>query len=274
MESESWIVAAIGAVGVALATVIPWVIKFFSSRSESSRTQRADTIREWGEYADRQEQRIIILDRRIEELTERYDKKILDLMMRYDAKLAEQEVRRAAEVKALTDRQTLCVQENAEQRGEIKLLQATVARLQMVTGDQLTGSSMPGLVVADLKGIIKEASPAMTAILHWPIKELVGQSVERLIPKRFLEKHREGMRAIVTSGKPPWPERVLLTYALTKQGDEVPVRIRLYGWQVGTTDWLISAEIQRRLSTGDSSVIKKTDLSEALSEEARRGEGE
>lgn len=274
MESESWIVAAIGAAGVFLTAVMPWIIKFFGSRSEASRTNRADTIREWGEYADRQEQRIIILDRRLEEATARSDRKIEDLTARYDAKLAEQEVRRAEEVKRLTEQLTLLVKENAEQKGEIKLLQATVARLQMVTGDQLTGSSMPGLIVADLRGVIREASPAMLAILHWPPRELVGQSVEKIIPERLREVHRKGMAAIVTSGRPPWPERVILTYALTKQGDEVPVKIRLYGWQVGAKEWLISAEIQRRLSSGDSAIIKKEDLSEAIAEDARRGEGE
>src|SRR5207249_1722454 len=75
----------------------------------------------------------------------------------------------------------------AEQAGEVRLLQITVQRLQAVTGDDLTAALQPAIVTADLEsGVIRQASPAITPLTHWLVKDLIGKSVEVLIPERFL----------------------------------------------------------------------------------------
>lgn len=134
--------------------------------------------------------------------------------------------------------------------GEIRLMQQSIRHIESHTGLVLP-SRMPGLVVADLDGTIKTASPALAPILHFLPQDLIGKNIEIIIPERLRDQHRAALAKVKMLGQPPWPEKTLLTYGLVKEGTEVPVTVRLYGWQAPGGSWLISAEISRRVSSAE-----------------------
>jgi PAS domain S-box-containing protein len=202
---------ALGGVITAVGAV---VVNLLATRHRLDKEARADTLKEWQELTDR-------LQRRVDDLN--------------------------AEVLRLQKSHARCQVENAELRGELKLLQATVQRLQGLAGDEPPTTTQPAIITTDLDGVIRQVSPAVTPMFHWLVRELIGKSVEVLIPGRYAEAHRRGMEAIRTTGVPPWAERVILGHGLTKDGQEFPVTVTLSGWQ-DKGKWMLSAEVRRRVS--------------------------
>lgn len=163
--------------------------------------------------------------------------------------LKEKDATQETEIKELHKAHHKCELENADLKGEIRLMQSTLRRLQIATGDTPPASVIPGAIVADLDGNIKVATPALTLILHWMPNDLKGKNIEMIVPERLREQHRIGLKRIKDLGQPPWPEKTIITYALTKEGSEIPVAINLSSWQTQGGDWLLSAEIRPRQTT-------------------------
>lgn len=126
--------------------------------------------------------------------------------------------------------------------GEMRLLQSTVQRLQAITGDTMFTSISVAQITADMDGKIKVAT-GTPALLHYLPHELAGKNVEILIPKRLRQQHKKSLELLKQSQQPPWSEKTLTTFALTREGIEIPVTINLTGWQ-HEGSWMISAEIK------------------------------
>lgn len=191
--------------------------------------RRADAIDEWKEYAGDLKKQIGDQGTEIRALTAQ----VFSLHDAHATAIA---------------RGSACEARAAALEGEIKLLQTTVQRLQGLAGDDAPAVQSPGVIVAGVDGMIKQVSPSVTPLLHWMAKDLLGKNVELLIPERFLEKHRAGMKALASGGSPPWTEKVILGYANMKDGGEVAVAITLAAWQ-DRGAWLISAEVKKRSAT-------------------------
>lgn len=171
-------------------------------------------------------------------------------------KLEAKDATQETEIKELQKARHSCELENVGLKGEIRLMQASLRRLQVATGDTPPVTSLPGMILCDVNGIVKMLTPALVAILHWFPKDLIGKNVEAIIPERFKEKHRAGMKKIKETGQPPWSERTIIGYGLTKEGDEVPVSINLSAWKTDGGEWLISAEIRQRYSAQGEEIPK------------------
>src|SRR5262245_46110562 len=208
MESEAaWV--ALGGLSTAAGAVL---VNVLTARQRAERQSRADALKEWRELTNQ-------LQRRVDDLS--------------------------AEVFRLHESNTRCQAENAELRGELKLLQATVHRLQGLAGDEPPATIQSAIITAGLDGVIRQAGPAVTPLLHWLVKELVGKNVEVLITERYREAYRRGMERIRETGVSPWPERAIVGHGLTRDGQEVPVVITLSGWRDRGT-WMLTAEVYRR----------------------------
>jgi PAS domain S-box-containing protein len=167
-----------------------------------------------------------------------------------------------AEIKTLKDRETkttdeiinlyksnsACREENALQKGEIRLLQAALNRLQSHTGTEAPGATVGGIVIADTTGTIKVVSPALAPHLGWLAKDLVGKPIEKMIPERHRQEHLSAFSKLVDNKQVPWSDRVILTEALNSMGQEVPVAITLSSFQTPGGDTMFSAEIRKRVS--------------------------
>lgn len=206
-----------------------------TGEQESVRVTRADAISEWKEYADRLEKRLDAADADIKHGREQHE----------------------ADYRQWAEKQGLCQKEAAELKGEVRLLQSVVQRLQGLARDEAPPVSVPGLIIADISGTIKEFSPSLTPLLHWLPGQMRGKNVSVLAPERLREAQAAGLRKVAETGQPPWTERVVLTHALTREGEEVPVSITLSGWQTEKGDWLLSAQIQRRSPAEQPSGILK-----------------
>jgi PAS domain S-box-containing protein len=206
-----------------------------AGEQESVRVTRADAISEWKEYADRLEKRLDAADADIKHGREQHE----------------------ADYRQWAEKQGLCQKEAAELKGEVRLLQSVVQRLQGLAKDEAPAVSVPGLIIADVNGTVREFSPSLTPLLHWLPAQMRGKNVSVLVPERLREAQAAGLKKVAETGQPPWTERSVLTHALTREGEEVPVTITLSGWQTEKGDWLLSAQIQKRSPVEQPSGILK-----------------
>ncbi len=197
------------------------------ARETARRMRRADSLSEWKAIAEKLQEDADTLMKEVRDTKAEHSKEIRQLQADHGK----------------------CLVENAKRDGEIRLLEATVRRLQGLTGDEAPSVITPAVIIADLDGTIFDASPAIAPILHWLPKELRGKNVELLVPERLRQQHQLGLSKAKAGGPLPWTEKAILTHAREKNGGEVPVAINLYGWQDRTGNWLVSAEIKLRQAT-------------------------
>lgn len=88
-------------------------------------------------------------------------------------------------------------------------------------------------VVADAAGRIVYANAAVTGLLGYPVEELVGAPLERLLPERYRPGHARQMAAFRAQGaRRQIGPRPVLT-ALARDGTERPVTIAVSNVDVG-----------------------------------------
>lgn len=96
----------------------------------------------------------------------------------------------------------------------------------------VTESAIDAIISADHTGKIVSWNKAATRILGYSSEEAVGQQLELIIPKRFHEPHRAGMKRVTGGGESRVIGRTVELYACTKSGDEVPIELSLSTWTV------------------------------------------
>jgi diguanylate cyclase (GGDEF)-like protein/PAS domain S-box-containing protein len=110
--------------------------------------------------------------------------------------------------------------------------QTTASGLVLALGHNVTGDSLidllpDALLLVDAAGTIRQANRACATVFGWEPHELVGQSVEKLLPPGAREAHRLHRSGYLTekgarqmrSGRPLW--------GLQKSGASVPLLITL-----------------------------------------------
>lgn len=146
----------------------------------------------------------------------------------------------------LTTQNMECEKGQERLRGEIRLLQNSVQRLQAITPDISPATTTPTIIVASIDGKIRHIGPSVAPMFHWMPNELLAKSIEVLIPERYKVAHRTALKTLQESGNVPWTDKVLLGHGITKDGTEFPVAITLSAWKSDKGEWLISAEIRYR----------------------------
>ena len=102
---------------------------------------------------------------------------------------------------------------------------------QKERSERLMESAPDGMLVADSKGIIKEANSQLEELFGYPRDEIVGSSVEILMPKRFRATHGDRIIQFFTS-----PDRREMgqgreLFGERKNGEEFPIEISLSPFQ-------------------------------------------
>ncbi len=92
-----------------------------------------------------------------------------------------------ADVLSIYAKQLVCERENAELKGEIRLLQSSVARLQTTVG-HAQAATIPCLIIAETDGTIRDVSPVSGPLLEWLPKELIGQNLAVIVPPEDVER--------------------------------------------------------------------------------------
>lgn len=116
----------------------------------------------------------------------------------------------------------------------------------------LTDAAVDAIVSADARGRIIDWNPAAERMFGYDRSEALGESLELLIPPRFRERHRIGMRRVVAGE----PGRVLGSTqeleAVRSNGELFPVELSLSSWVVDEQRFFtgIIRDITRRKRTG------------------------
>jgi PAS domain S-box-containing protein len=146
---------------------------------------------------------------------------------------------------ALQDEAAQCRQREGELKVELTSTTARIRALETATGTA-PPPPLSGIVVADLKGTIREFSPALTPIFQYLPKEIVGKPITTLVPPEIRAQHEEAFRRGVADPEGIDSGREVLTYGLTKTGSRVPIGLTMHGWRAGG-EGLITATIRQRL---------------------------
>jgi PAS domain S-box-containing protein len=97
-----------------------------------------------------------------------------------------------------------------------------------------------GMLVSDLEGSIELVSTRLEQMAGYEPGELLGRSVEELVPERFRAAHVEHRRSYVASGLPARPMgRGIQLFLRSKDGTELPVDIALSAIRLGAQDFVV-----------------------------------
>jgi PAS domain S-box-containing protein len=96
----------------------------------------------------------------------------------------------------------------------------------------VTESAIDAIISADHTGKIISWNSAATRILGFTAEEVTGQQLEIIIPERFHEPHRQGMKRVTEHGDSRVIGKTVELYARTKSGHEVPIELSLSTWTV------------------------------------------
>lgn len=96
----------------------------------------------------------------------------------------------------------------------------------------VTESAIDAIISANNKGEIISWNKAATRILGFTEEEVVGERLEIIIPERFHEAHRNGMKRFNKSGEAHVIGKTVELAARTKSGEEMPIELSLSTWMV------------------------------------------
>ncbi len=94
-------------------------------------------------------------------------------------------------------------------------------------------SAVDGVIVADFNGIVKLWSPSAERIFGYSESEIIGQSIMRLMPARFIVPFRERMENGFSLANPDRIQRTREMIGLRKDDSEFPARLALTTWGRG-----------------------------------------
>jgi PAS domain S-box-containing protein len=96
----------------------------------------------------------------------------------------------------------------------------------------VTESAIDAIISADHTGKIISWNNAATRILGYTPEETIAQQLEIIIPERFHEMHREGMRRVTAGGESRVIGSTVELFARNRNGEEVPIELSLSTWTV------------------------------------------
>ena len=131
----------------------------------------------------------------------------------------------------------------------------------------LVEAAVDAIITADAAGTIVGWNPAAARLFGYTEAEALGQSTTLVIPHRYRDRHREGMRRVQSGGEGQVTGKAVELHGLTRAGDEFPIQLALSHWE--TEDGRFFAAIlhditQRRRS--EQSLARHKDLYAALSQ--------
>jgi PAS domain S-box-containing protein len=127
----------------------------------------------------------------------------------------------------------------ADQHRVQEELKASEGRLRAILD-----AALDSVVTIDGDGVVLGWSGKSESMFGWTTAEAEGRQLSDLIiPERFRERHREGMRRFLASGLGPILNRQIEMPALRRDGEEIPVEMAIVPIRLGT-GWAFSAFIR------------------------------
>lgn len=95
----------------------------------------------------------------------------------------------------------------------------------------LSESATDAIIVIDQFGHVVSWNHAAHAMFGYSCQEMLGQTIERIIPVRAREAHRAGLARMLAYGEDAFRARAREMHALRKDGSEFPVELSLGLWR-------------------------------------------
>ena len=86
-------------------------------------------------------------------------------------------------------------------------------------------TAQDAIFTMDERGIVTFCNPAVERMLGWKPEDLIGRTMDVIIPERLREAHRKGVQRFLRTRKPNIPWAGVELPALHKDGHEVPCEI-------------------------------------------------
>jgi len=121
---------------------------------------------------------------------------------------------------------TAIVRDITERQQLIEGLRDSEARFSAIVQ-----SANDAIISIDGDGNVLLWNPRAEELLGWTSEELVGQSLDRIVPERFRDLHREGISRVAGGGETHVMGSTVELAALHRDGHELPVELSLGQWR-------------------------------------------
>lgn len=100
--------------------------------------------------------------------------------------------------------------------------------------------STEGIIIVDAKGKILQANPSSEKLFDYDNNELIGLTIENLIPGRFKQRHQQHRQNYNQNPHPRAMGKDMTLYGLRKDNSEFPVEISLSNYKQGDELFIIA----------------------------------
>lgn len=111
----------------------------------------------------------------------------------------------------------------------------------------MDNASAEAIIIADSRGRVLEISPGAALLLGYAESELIGESIEKIMPQRFVLMHRQAFESAVKDGR-RIRRNSLPLFVVRRTGEVVAVSISLLGWKRGDESFFVGV-VRPRVDT-------------------------
>ena len=136
---------------------------------------------------------------------------------------------------------------------------------------QIVDKAADAIIFADAEGIIRLWNAGAEAIFGYPAAETLGQSLDLIVPEKLRQRHWEGYRQVMATGKTKYGKETLAVPAITKGDKRISIEFTIVlvtndsGEPLGTAAiirdvtarWLKEKELSKRLAELEQREKKK-----------------
>ncbi len=92
---------------------------------------------------------------------------------------------------------------------------------------QIVSKAADAIIFADTEGAIRLWNAGAEAIFGYPSAEALGQSLDLIVPEKLRERHWEGYRKVMATGKTKYGKETLAVPAITKGDNRISIEFTI-----------------------------------------------
>jgi len=108
---------------------------------------------------------------------------------------------------------------------------------------RIVNDSPAAIIFSDRDGIIRLYNSAAEAMFGYPAEEVLGQSLDLIIPERQRARHWEGYHRVMATGETKYGRELLAVPAITKDGRRISVEFGIALLRAPTGELLGAAAV-------------------------------
>jgi PAS domain S-box-containing protein len=101
------------------------------------------------------------------------------------------------------------------------------AHTQESLSEQIVRKAADAIIFADAEGIIRLWNSGAEAIFGYSADEAVGRSLDLIVPEKLRDRHWEGYRTVMATGKTKYGKETLAVPATTKGDQRISIEFTI-----------------------------------------------